>query len=328
MADFTKFNGYNVKDAGAGRSLDVSGSDLSLKDSNGNTLSTVQIPGGGGGVDKYSDLTDVDLIDPIIAGQIPFYNGSPDNNWSQFCIEPVDEIHLELLRIIHYENNTPVLDLDLTTGATSFTFASSVSYTLIWGIKSDALYNHARPIAKFTRQGTAGGDVLSLLPYIEEVHTRPTAIGNESVFSKRVYKVPNMPLMRSAFGGGYTTTVNIKAPFFLYETKDVGTSNEYYSINSTNVGKKLYPKNDLSIYLDKYPINDTICCFAISDCQPSAIVNNLDKVKIMIPIYGYCVGTSSSVFTPSLLADVDENDKLYINENNFAVDFKYYLNIS
>ena len=327
MADFTKFNGYNVKDAGAGRSLSVSGSDLSLKDANGNTLSIVQMSGGGGGVNKYSDLTDVDLIDPIIAGQIPFYNGSPDNNWSQFCVEPVDEIHLELLRIIHYENNTPVLDLDLTTGATSFTFASNVSYTLIWGIKSDTLYNHARPIAKFARQGTAGGDVLSLLPYIEEVHTRPTAIGNESVFSKRVYKVPNMPLMRGAFGG-YNTSVNIKSPFFLYETNDVGTINEYYTINSTNVGKKLYPKNNLNIHFDKYPINDTICCFAISDCQPNAVVSNLDKVKIMIPIYGYCVGTGGSVFTPSLLADVDENDKLYINETYLAADINDYLNIT
>lgn len=59
MADFTKLNGYNVKDAGAGRSLSVSGSDLSLKDSNGNTLSTVQMSGGGGEFDPKEYLVNI-----------------------------------------------------------------------------------------------------------------------------------------------------------------------------------------------------------------------------------------------------------------------------
>lgn len=54
MADFKKIKinntTYNVKDEGAGRSLSVSGQDLSLKDSANNVLSTVTLPGGGGGV--------------------------------------------------------------------------------------------------------------------------------------------------------------------------------------------------------------------------------------------------------------------------------------
>lgn len=53
MADFKKIKinntTYNVKDEGAGRSLSVSGQDLSLKDGANNVLSTVTIPGGGGG---------------------------------------------------------------------------------------------------------------------------------------------------------------------------------------------------------------------------------------------------------------------------------------
>lgn len=56
MADFKKFKinntTYNVKDEGAGRSLSVSGQDLSLKDGANNVLSTVTLPGGGGGISK------------------------------------------------------------------------------------------------------------------------------------------------------------------------------------------------------------------------------------------------------------------------------------
>lgn len=52
MADFTKFKvgstSYNVKDANAGKSLSISGSDLSLKNAAGNTISTVTLPGGSG----------------------------------------------------------------------------------------------------------------------------------------------------------------------------------------------------------------------------------------------------------------------------------------
>ena len=51
MADFKKIKinntTYNVKDEGAGRSLAVSGQDLSLKDGANNVLSTVTLPGGG-----------------------------------------------------------------------------------------------------------------------------------------------------------------------------------------------------------------------------------------------------------------------------------------
>jgi hypothetical protein len=53
MADFKKIKinntTYNVKDEGAGRSLSVSGQDLSLKDGANNILSTVTLPGSGGG---------------------------------------------------------------------------------------------------------------------------------------------------------------------------------------------------------------------------------------------------------------------------------------
>lgn len=51
MSDFSKFKigstSYNVKDANAGRSLSVSGSDLSLKNANGTAISTVTLPSGG-----------------------------------------------------------------------------------------------------------------------------------------------------------------------------------------------------------------------------------------------------------------------------------------
>ena len=50
MADFSKFKigstSYNVKDANAGRSLSVSGSNLSLKNAAGTAISTVTIPSG------------------------------------------------------------------------------------------------------------------------------------------------------------------------------------------------------------------------------------------------------------------------------------------
>ena len=53
MADFSKFKigstSYNVKDANAGRTLSVSGTDLSLKNAAGTAISTVTLPGGGGG---------------------------------------------------------------------------------------------------------------------------------------------------------------------------------------------------------------------------------------------------------------------------------------
>ena len=52
MADFSKFKigntSYNVKDAAAGKSLSVNGTDLSLKNAAGNTISTVTLPGGSG----------------------------------------------------------------------------------------------------------------------------------------------------------------------------------------------------------------------------------------------------------------------------------------
>lgn len=55
MADFTKFKvgstSYNVKDANAGKSLSISGTDLSLKNASGTAISTVTLPSGGGG--KY-----------------------------------------------------------------------------------------------------------------------------------------------------------------------------------------------------------------------------------------------------------------------------------
>lgn len=51
MADFSKFKvgntSYNVKDANAGRSLSVSGTDLSLNNAAGTAISTVTLPGGG-----------------------------------------------------------------------------------------------------------------------------------------------------------------------------------------------------------------------------------------------------------------------------------------
>lgn len=50
MADFSKFKvnstTYNVKDANAGKSLAVSGSDLQLKNAAGTAISTVTLPGG------------------------------------------------------------------------------------------------------------------------------------------------------------------------------------------------------------------------------------------------------------------------------------------
>lgn len=52
MADFSKFKigntSYNVKDAAAGKSLSVSGTDLSLKNAAGTAISTVTLPSGGG----------------------------------------------------------------------------------------------------------------------------------------------------------------------------------------------------------------------------------------------------------------------------------------
>lgn len=52
MADFSKFKigstSYNVKDVAAGKSLSLSGNDLSLKNAAGNTISTVTLPGGSG----------------------------------------------------------------------------------------------------------------------------------------------------------------------------------------------------------------------------------------------------------------------------------------
>lgn len=53
MSDFSKFKigstSYDVKDANAGRTLSVSGTDLSLKNAAGTAISTVTLPGGGGG---------------------------------------------------------------------------------------------------------------------------------------------------------------------------------------------------------------------------------------------------------------------------------------
>lgn len=53
MADFSKFKigntSYNVKDAAAGKSLSISGTDLSLKNAAGTAISTVTLPSGGGG---------------------------------------------------------------------------------------------------------------------------------------------------------------------------------------------------------------------------------------------------------------------------------------
>lgn len=57
MADFSKFKigntSYNVKDAAAGKSLSISGTDLSLKNAAGTAISTVTIPAGS----KYAILT-------------------------------------------------------------------------------------------------------------------------------------------------------------------------------------------------------------------------------------------------------------------------------
>lgn len=53
MADFSNFKigstSYKVKDAAAGKSLSISGTDLSLKNAAGTVISTVTLPSGGGG---------------------------------------------------------------------------------------------------------------------------------------------------------------------------------------------------------------------------------------------------------------------------------------
>lgn len=62
MADFSKFNGYNVKDAKSGKSLSISGSNLSLKNAAGTTISTVALPSGG--ATRLTELQDVSIYNP------------------------------------------------------------------------------------------------------------------------------------------------------------------------------------------------------------------------------------------------------------------------
>lgn len=62
MADFSKFKigstSYNVKDVNAGKSLSLSGKDLSLKNAVGNTISTVTLPSGDTSYSVVIDYTD------------------------------------------------------------------------------------------------------------------------------------------------------------------------------------------------------------------------------------------------------------------------------
>lgn len=78
MADFKKIKinntTYNVKDEGAGRSLSVSGQDLSLKDGAGNVLSNVTLPGGGGGISK--PVNNVQKLELFITAVIEDYTGT------------------------------------------------------------------------------------------------------------------------------------------------------------------------------------------------------------------------------------------------------------
>lgn len=66
MADFSKFKigntSYNVKDTAAGKSLSLSGKDLSLKNAAGTAISTVTIPAGS----KYAILTLSDVGSDIV----------------------------------------------------------------------------------------------------------------------------------------------------------------------------------------------------------------------------------------------------------------------
>ena len=66
MADFSKFKigntSYNVKDTAAGKSLSVSGSDLSLKNAAGTAISTVTLPAGS----KYAILTLSDVGSDVV----------------------------------------------------------------------------------------------------------------------------------------------------------------------------------------------------------------------------------------------------------------------
>lgn len=96
MADFVKLDGYNVKDALAGKSLSITGDQLSLLKADGTAASTVTIPAGskyailtlsdvGSNIEcTYVDSSEVsmssayDLIDLIKAGGVAYinYNGN------------------------------------------------------------------------------------------------------------------------------------------------------------------------------------------------------------------------------------------------------------
>lgn len=90
MADFTKFKigstSYNVKDPNAGRSLDLSGTDLSLKNAAGNTISTVTLPSGD---TSYSVV--IEYKDTSVQGSYTnLYDVMAANNgtWSIYDIYP------------------------------------------------------------------------------------------------------------------------------------------------------------------------------------------------------------------------------------------------
>lgn len=76
MADFSKFKigntSYNVKDAAAGKSLSISGTDLSLKNAAGTAISTVTLPSGGGGAyivlrGAYNSMFNALIISSVVS---------------------------------------------------------------------------------------------------------------------------------------------------------------------------------------------------------------------------------------------------------------------
>lgn len=331
MADFTKLNGYNVKDAGAGRSLDVSGSDLSLKDSNGNTLSTVQIPGGGGGVNKYSDLTDVNLTDPVNPDQVAFYNGSGVDTWSQFFIEPKHIIELDVLRVL--DRNGSTLMADVVNGTTSFSAAASTEYKIIFGQRVVGVENtnHCKAVAKYRTTGfdttTGTGGHIQLLPYTNDVTSVYGIAANKYVKTKQVYEVPNLPLMCKYYSLLPSNLTTTKMPIFTYTILGSDLQSIY-----TNINNQISSIASLTVNVQPILENGEVriwCELNVKFGSSAITVANLDTMHLVIPILGYDYTNGLVNFRPQLEALRDVNTGVItINATNLTKDIATYMSVS
>ena len=291
MADFSKFKigntSYNVKDAAAGKSLSISGTDLSLKNAAGTAISTVTIPGGN---TKVYDVQ-VEYTDNVTTSMTDFYDGMTKGNgsWSITSISP------SLPAGQHIS--------DITDGIVSYTFYVN------FNAASESSFLYANFI-NFTHP----------LVFIQKSSSDKTIMGCVALnINTATNSVVELEYTSFSSGGGGSANTNIA---FIAQTSGWPTLNTLYSlpgiykltnqigIKSTGYGQ--HGQYETSILASALLINDTYASvedyFASSPAQGASLkivawfianVNTIAKVTANCTYDGNGGYTVSSVSATS-----------------------------